>query len=228
MPLPTSLYNRETELGIKVVKRTLDELLPMEKVDKTKRTFAPSRLIKALYHRLYGSEKFLDLVVEEQKYFNDKLTTAAYTIVKERLPPRIDYLRLRIASLSKPSGFNVAMIKYAESIDTEFLKDLLIKQISGLRGDFEKNVLILKSSDHESDRVLAKVGRNVFYVSSLEASFMRNQNGWFLDAPQYDALLRIFKGKELLEQQLGSFEKSYIPDQRILNAIDLFDEVRIK
>jgi len=228
--LPTSLYQKSAPLGIKVVKRTLDELLPIEKPDKDKsrRGISPSRLIKSLFHRMYDSEKFLDLVVEEQKYFGDTLVTVAYGIAKERIPPRIDYIRLRIASLKRISADdNTAMIKYSETINTDLLRDLLVKRIPGLMCDFEKNVLILRFMEDEVQRVIGRVGRNVFYVSPAEASFMRNQDGWFLDRSQYESLLRVFASELALERELGRFRKAYIPNPQVLNAIDIFDEIRL-
>ncbi len=227
MLLPASLYKKEADLGIKVVKRSLDDLLPIEKPDSSRRGLKPSILIQSLFHKMYDCERFSGLVEEEKKYFNDRLVVVAYAIIKERLPPRIDYMRLRIASLSNPLGCdNTAMIKYAETINNELLKDILSKRL-GVVCDFEKNVLVLKCLEDEALRVVGKIGRNVFYVSPAEASFMRNQDGWFLDRLQYDALLRVFGSKQSLEREIGRFEKSYIPHPKMLDAVDIFDDLRL-
>lgn len=225
--IPTALYKKETKLGIKVLKKTLDELLPLDRIEMSKSNFKPSNFVKALFHRMYDSERFLDLVVEEQKYFGDNLVTTAYCIAKERVPQRIDYIRLRIANLARSSDDNTAMVKYAGTINTDTLRDFLVKKIRGLSCDFDKNVLKLRFMNDELQRIFGRVGRNVFYVSPIEASFMRNQDGWFLDKAQYESLLRIFESELELERELGRFRKAYIPHQRVLDAIDLFDQTRM-
>lgn len=225
--LPTPLYRRETKLEIKVVKKTLDELLPLDKIDRSRGSFLPSNFIRALFHRMYDAERFLDLVVEEQKELGDNLVTTSYCIAAERLPPRIDYIKLPVPNMVRSSSNdNVAMIKYSESIDTDALRNFLVKRIRGLGCEFDKNILQLIFTVDELQRVFGRVGRNVFYVSPAEASFIRNQDGWFLDRSQYESLLRVFGSELELEREFGRFRKAYIPHPNVLRIIDLFDQER--